>query len=130
MAKLKDLPAGKTLYARLERFIRQERGFRRTLGRNTVARLTARDGLLSVAVALYSTDVIVANELGHIMLNSDGYRTVTTKDRINRILHGTPLVVFQKQGVWFVKNHDLDHVATFSDGIEYYRGADGLYRRW
>jgi hypothetical protein len=63
-----------------------------------------------IAVRLHNTDVVIYNQRGRIRLNSGGWRTVTTKDRINRY---SPVNVYSNRGVWFV-NSDI---TEFYDGL-------------
>ena len=50
-------------------------------------------------ITLHSTIVVGAFADGSFMLNSGGYRTVTTKERLNRF---SPVIVHQKKGEWLV----------------------------
>lgn len=52
----------------------------------------------SFAVRLHNTEVVTIYPDGSYRLDSGGYRTVTTKDRINR--YG-PVRVYAERGVWY-----------------------------
>lgn len=79
-----------------------------------------------VAVKLHQTNVVTFKPDGNVILNSGGWRTVTTKERINRY---SPARVYSEGGVWFVYYKDdygsqtyqpddcTDHRATFFDGM-------------
>lgn len=79
-----------------------------------------------IAVKLHQTNVVTFHSDGNVTLNSGGWRTVTTKERINRY---SPARVYSEGGVWFVYYKDdygsqtyqpddcTDHRATFFDGI-------------
>ena len=70
---------------------------RRKLANNTY--LIRRDD--RIAVRLYETDIIAFFERGGSMyLHSGGFRTVTTKDRMNRFQGRVR--VFTERGVWYV----------------------------
>ena len=73
-----------------------------------------RDGVLSVVY--HSTEVVKA-DAESITLDSGGWRTATTKTRINQAAneHGLGFSIFQKAGAWFV-NHQ-GHVLSFRDGM-------------
>ena len=80
---------------------------------NNTAVFTGDDGALTVV--LHRTAVFKKHTDGTIELNSGGWRTVTTKARINQAFrqlspetHGG---VFQKKGEWFV------HLGDRGDGI-------------
>jgi len=86
------------------------------LSLNTTLRRTERPGSGPIAVRLYSTDVVTFLENGDIILNAGGYRTTTTKDRINRVL---PLGwrVYSKDWDWYV--HTPAGVFEFYDGMHF-----------
>jgi hypothetical protein len=82
---------------------------RRKVGNNTYAEILY-DG--TVAIKLHNTYVVKINPNGTYTLNSGGWQTVTTKDRINQY---SPRYVFQKNYEWFVKIDDK--VFPFEDGM-------------
>lgn len=67
----------------------------------------------TVAVQLYSTDVVLIHRDGTYTLNSGGHRTVTTKTRIND--YG-PRCVCQRKSTWLV-GPDAGNLVEFRDGI-------------
>lgn len=83
----------------------------RKLANNTVA--IRREH--SIAVRLHQTDVVTFYADGRITLNSGGYRTRTTKDRINAY---APVNIGQRRGVWSFTFGGSEHV--FADGITLY----------
>lgn len=83
----------------------------KSLGNNTAAhRFDYGPATGSIGVRLHATDVVVAHPDGSVTLNSGGYRTVTTKDRINRFLPKGydeggwrwTVSVFQRDYVWYI----------------------------
>jgi hypothetical protein len=64
---------------------------------------------------LHSTDIItwIGNK---IILNSGGWRTTTTKSRMNEFLP-KDIKIFQKEGDWYVE-YKGDYVVRFNDGIQ------------
>jgi len=60
------------------------------------------------SITLYATDVITIYDDGRYVLNSGGYRTVTTKDRLNK--YG-PVRVHQSKHVWYAGD------VPFEDGM-------------
>jgi hypothetical protein len=82
---------------------------RRKIGNNTYAEIL-HDG--TVAIKLHNTYVVKINPNGTYTLNSGGWQTVTTKDRINQY---SPRYVFQKNYEWFVKINDK--IYPFMDGM-------------
>ena len=79
---------------------------RRKLENNTYLEL--RDNG-DIAVKLHATDVVTYKPNGDTVLNTGGWHTVTTRDRINKYSNAN---ISQKQGVWYV-----DNIATFADGM-------------
>ncbi len=57
-----------------------------------------------LCVRLHQTDVVRVLPSGAVILNSGGWRTVTTKTAINTALVqlGAPKCVHQDKGVWYV----------------------------
>ncbi len=60
--------------------------------------IEARDNE-AVAIRYHATDVVTYHKDGRIVLNSGGYRTMTTKDRMNCY---SPASVYQESGLWYV----------------------------
>lgn len=69
-----------------------------------------------VVVKLYDTEVVVFGN-GHIKLDSGGYRTTTTKQRMNQASDEFQLGfnVFQRDYEWFV--NFFGQVIPFADGM-------------
>lgn len=74
-------------------------------------RLVEVDGN-KIGVRLHSTNVVVFCRDGCVVLNSGGWRTVTTKARINSY---APCQVYQRQGQWRVVFQGTVH--RFRDGM-------------
>ena len=60
-------------------------------------------------VRLYQTDIVRICEDGTYVLNTGGFYTVTTKERINRY---SPVSVYQHKGEWFLRDG-----TPFKDGV-------------
>lgn len=70
-------------------------------------------------VRFHSTIIITQISLNAYRLNSGGWQTSTTKQRLNALLHGTGISITQTNFVWWVT--DLSHgpvTREFYDGIE------------
>ena len=94
----------------------------RTEFRGTATSLRTEGG---VTIGRYhNTDIIKFDSTG-IILNSGGFRTVTTKKRLNAasIQFGLGFAVYQKNHEWFVDLPNGDRV-DFEDGMDFER-ADG-----
>ena len=76
-----------------------------------------------IAVKLHKTDIAVHFEDGTVVLNTDDWRTVTTKDRMNKF---TPARVWTENNVWRVGD------AFFQEGIKVDREGQvqGNYIPW
>jgi hypothetical protein len=82
---------------------------RRKVGNNTYAEILS-DG--SVGIMLHSTYVVKIHEGDLYTLNSGGWQTVTTKDRINQY---SPKRVYQRDYQWYVRMNDKEY--PFMDGM-------------
>ena len=87
---------------------------------------TKRDRIESengnVSCYLWGTRIAEVTE-GTIVLYSRGYRSPTTKSRLNALLQltGRPLRVYQKNYTWFVYDAQLGESCEFFDGIAFFR---------
>src|SRR3990167_5719753 len=86
----------------------------RIVARNTVEYRTPEGDRV---VRLHQTDIVTFKVNGDIVLSSGGWRTVTTKDRINQF---APVRVYAERGVWYVSNGDA--AIPFVDGLTLRRG--------
>ena len=82
----------------------------RVVGNNTVEFTTA--GGIRV-IRLHDTNIIAFRPDGSIKLNSGGWRTVTTKDRINQ--HCKSIRIWSYKGVWILGVDGRKYV--FADGM-------------
>jgi len=78
----------------------------RKVGNNTYAEIESDN---SVSVRLHGTAVVRFYPNGLVKLNSGGWRTSTTKNRINKY---SPVKVYQKKYEWYLQNG-----AEFEDNI-------------
>lgn len=93
-------------------------------GRNKDSRKLANNTYLvrkdngNIAVRLHNTDVVTYHPNGNIFFTSGGYRTVTTKDRMNGF---SPATVSQKNGHWSISmdggSWDSRKWVDYADGI-------------
>jgi hypothetical protein len=80
------------------------------LGNNT--RLFKRGK--NLAIRLHNTDVVTVTPKNEFILNTGGWHTVTTKDRINSY---SPSPVYSVKGVWNVFNNSKPE-SVYYDGIK------------
>lgn len=90
------------------------------LGNNTYLHRVDAD---TVAVRLHQTDVVTYKKNGHIILNSGGWKTATTKDRINTY---SPFRIYQEKGLWSVSGNGFETM-PFVDMIDFGQKSDGTY---
>ena len=86
----------------------------RKVGNNTYAEILP-DG--SVGIMLHSTYVVTIHPDNSATLNSGGWQTVTTKDRINQY---SPVRVYQRKEVWYtncVGSSGCANLFPFYDGM-------------
>jgi hypothetical protein len=87
-------------------------------GRNSRSRKIANHTTLhriddsTIAVQLHSTDVITFHEDGRIVFDSGGWKTSTTKERMNSF---SPARISQSRGSWTISIGTVS--ANFADGI-------------
>jgi len=72
-------------------------------------------------IQLHDTEILRSNEDGQIILSSGGYKTSTTKTRLNHYLSefNTGFVIYQEKGIWYLAKlpWNDDHNSVFEDGI-------------
>lgn len=85
----------------------------RKLGHNTWVIRRDED---VVAVKYHGTDIIRINREGNIRLNTGGWDTTTTKDRLNQFLRCKGMSIFQKKGKWYISSED--DTQEYVDGTE------------
>lgn len=81
------------------------RNGRRKLANNTYLHATEE----GIAIRLHDTDIVTISKANVYTLNTGGWQTMTTKERINRY---TPAMIHQINGIWYVKGK------VFADGIK------------
>jgi hypothetical protein len=69
------------------------------------------------AIRLHETDVAVIHPDDSITLNSGGWLTVTTKDRMNRALGSRSVRIASDRGAWFIYRGWQVKVCRYFDGI-------------
>lgn len=82
---------------------------RRKVGNNTYAEILHDN---SVGIMLHSTYVVKIHPDNTYTLQSGGWQTVTTKDRINQY---SPVRVYQRKYEWFVKINGKEY--PFMEGM-------------
>jgi len=74
----------------------------------------------SYAVRLHETNIVTFHKDGSIVLFSGGYRTRTTKERMNDALASRGVQITQEQGLWYVNSGDTKSLFT-----EHFTLSDG-----
>jgi hypothetical protein len=69
----------------------------------------------SIALRLHSTNVVIFRLDGSLVLDSGGWRSVTTKDRINRAIRARGWTVFAKARTWYIAHRESEPI-PFEDG--------------
>lgn len=67
--------------------------------------------------------IIAKQANGVLTLDTDGYRTNTTKERMNGVLDSLGWKVFQKKGIWYLYNSQTEESIEFVDNIQLRLGA-------
>lgn len=70
------------------------------------------------AIRLHNTNIITFQKNGNIILNSGGWRTLTTKDRLNQY---TPFTIFSVKGIWYISKNGYEKkgAVVFYDRITF-----------
>lgn len=92
---------------------------RRKLGNNTYLERIAAG--YAISIRLHQTHVVTFHPNGSITLNSGGWRTVTTKRRMNQ----AGARVFQDKFVWYVYCCEDAPKIEYHDGIT--RSTEGVW---
>lgn len=100
-------------YAELYNLVRGKSGRnRRKIANNTWAEIEPESG--RIMVKFHDTNIIRAFPNGYWFLTNGGFKTVTTKQRLNRF---TPFQVWQKNHVWYTRKNGED--IEFDAGVAY-----------
>ena len=67
----------------------------------------------NIAILLHKTDIATFKKSGEIVLNTGGWLTRTTKERLNRF---TPVNITQNNNLWFLNYYD-GYGSLFEDGM-------------
>ena len=79
----------------------------------------ARFGWVSYALVFHGSVIVQYGENGSIEMDAHGYRTATTKHRMNQF---TPFAIYQQAGDWFVRlagECNRAYPFKFRDGIRF-----------
>lgn len=84
---------------------------------NNTIRYHKSDG--TVVIRLHFTDIVTFHPDDSITLNSGGWQTLTTKDRMNKF---SPFLLYQEKNIWYVVNNynGKGQTYVFADGIRFY----------
>lgn len=74
----------------------------RKIGNNTYLERRYFDSHEPIAVRLHNTDIVIFHDNGVAALYSGGWQTVTTKDRLNKVLRPLGVGIVQRNHVWTV----------------------------
>ena len=90
----------------------------KVIGNNTIEYIRP-DGVK--VIRLHRADIITFPKMGGVILNSDGWKTVTTKDRMNS--YQSECTIIQDKGLWYVTTssnpyQDRSLRISFFDGIK------------
>ena len=88
------------------------------LGNNTLVHMIGgADGpRKQVAVKYHNTDIVTINAEDIVTLNTNGWETSTTKERLNQFLSCRGAYIYQKKHVWYIKNEY--ETIEYKDGMQ------------
>lgn len=84
---------------------------------NNTVKYTHADG--TVRIRLHKTDIVTQHPDGTFTLNSGGWRTVTTKARIDQF---APVNLGASGGEWWVHNNNADAVIGLRSSVPFFDG--------
>jgi hypothetical protein len=104
-------------FSQLARKIGESRGGEAKLGTNTTAHFLSST---RIGIRLHATDVVIVNANGTYELNTGGYTTSVTLNRLNGF---SPATVIQKDFTFYVLKNPSggkgkDNLTPFYDGIK------------
>lgn len=102
-------------YAQLEQMIRDSRNEQVKLAHNTVAHFVDNE---RIGIRLYFTDVVIINPNDTYELNTKGFMTATTRDRLNGF---SPAKIIQKDFTFYLLK-DPSQKAIKSNLVEFEEG--------
>jgi len=82
-----------------------------------------------LAIKLHATDIAVIHPDDSITLDSGGWLTMTTKERMNRALGTRPVKIGSDRGVWFIYQGWQNKICRYFDGITISEHGDILNPR-
>jgi hypothetical protein len=101
-----------------------EHRYERKLANNTILRKLSNG---DIAVVLHNTEIVVFHQDGTLTLRTGGYRTVTTKARINTIILPLGFRVAQHKFEWTLWNWQTHEEEPFFEGIRISTTAPDIY---
>jgi hypothetical protein len=69
-----------------------------------------------IAIKHYRTNIMLVDVTNIITINTKGWRSKTTKDRLNQFLHCRGVQITQKKGEWYLHGSNGDF--PYKDGVE------------
>lgn len=97
--------------------------YHRNLMHNTVVRFEEEDD--TYIIRYHNTDIITYYE-DHILIDVDGWETVTTKVRLNA---HTPFSFWQEKGIWYFSVPETAGEYRYLDGLKFVAEEDKWYVR-
>ena len=73
--------------------------------------------VLNGVMQLHRTNIAILKD-GKLFLNTDGYTTNTTKERLNGVLEVHRMYIKQKDFQWYLVNKNTNEMFDFVDGME------------
>jgi hypothetical protein len=98
-------------------------GIERKIANNTTAVL-GPDG--TVFIRFHTTYIVELTCEGSVLITSGGWKTYTTKERINDFLP-VPFVIYQNRGEWYIRNYRTNEEYIYQDGIKFEPSGSGSY---
>jgi hypothetical protein len=89
------------------------------LGNNTIVHKIDEK---TIGVKYHRTDIIKIDQDNTVILNTNGWETTTTKDRLNQFLRCRGYHIFQKKGIWYLSGKE--DTFKYEDGVRITSNGD------
>lgn len=86
----------------------------RKVAHNTIARIDED----TIIIKYHASDIVFLTD-DSIRLESDGYKTSTTKERLNWYIPKN-WYLYQQNHIWYIKHFNADRTWIFKDGLTFY----------
>lgn len=96
--------------------------YERKIAHNTIARFENDN----IVIRFHDIDIGVYDRNGDIKIFTGGWKTFTTKERLNDLIPN-PYRIYQDHGVWYIWDYKSQNTYVYQDGIVFKPDSNGGY---